>query len=43
MNVVPILSKIGIQPDFFLVSVDATGSTSPPTVFETMHQIFSLK
>lgn len=42
MNVVFILSKTN-SSRIFSVSVDATGSTDTPTVFETMYQIFSLK
>lgn len=43
MHVLSILSKNGIQPESFSVSVDATRSTTPPSVFETMHLIFFLK
>lgn len=43
MNVVSLLSKQGIEPEAYSVSVDVTRSMTPPSLFESMHLIFSLK
>jgi putative redox protein len=43
MHVVSLLSKQGIEPEAFSVSVNATRSTIPPGLFESMHLIFSMK
>lgn len=43
MHVVSYLSKKGIEPDSLDVSVDATRSMAPPSLFERIHLIFSLQ
>ena len=43
MHVVSLLSKQGIEPEVFSVSVDAIRSLTPPSLFESLHLIFSMK
>lgn len=43
MNAVSLLTKQGIKPEAFSVSVDAIRSLTPPRLFESMHLIFSMK
>ena len=43
MNLVSTLSKQGVEPQSLSVFVDATRSLTPPSLFEQIHLIFSIK
>lgn len=43
MHLVSFLSKQGVEPESLSVSVDAIRSLTPPSLFERIHLIFSMK